>query len=265
MNENIKWFAAALAVVGLTVGGIIWLSRGDKAAPVETPIAAVPEEPSAPAPAPEEPAVKYPLPKAEAETPLPPLNESDAPVLTALTELLGQESVERFIVPTELVRHFVVSVDNLTTEKVVERIRAWKPASGTFVAGGSEEEPTLDPSNYQRYLGVVAAVRAMDTQRLVAAYTRHYPLFQEAYESLGHPPQQFNDRLIEVIDHLLETPELRGPVALARPNVQYEYADPALEARSAGQKALMRMGNDNAAVIKNKLREIRAELTKASP
>jgi hypothetical protein len=265
MNENIKWFAAALAVVGLTVGGIIWLSRGDKAAPVETPIAAVPEEPTAPAPAAEEPAVKYPLPEPVAESPLPPLNDSDAPALNALTDLIGKEAVERFVVPTELVRHFVVSVDNLTTEKVVERIRAWKPAPGTFVAGGSEEEPVLDPSNYQRYLGLVASIRALDTQRLVAAYTRHYPLFQEAYESLGHPPQYFNDRLIEVIDHLLATPEVRGPVALARPNVQFEYADPALESRSAGQKALIRMGNDNAKVVKDKLRELRAELSKATP
>ena len=97
---------------------------------------------------------------------------------------------------------------------------------------------------------------------MVATYTRHYPLFQEAYESLGHPPEYFNDRLIEVIDHLLAAPELRGPIALARPNVQYEFADPALEARSAGQKALIRMGSDNPKIVKDKLRELRAELTR---
>jgi hypothetical protein len=265
MNENIKWFAAALAVVGLTVGGIIWLSRGDKAAPVETPLAAVPEEPAAAAPAPEEPAVKYPLPEPVPEKPLPPLDESDVPVLGALTDLIGKDSVERFIVSTDLVRHIVVSVDNLTTEKVVERIRPWKPAPGSFAVTGSEEEPVLDASNYQRYLGAVAAIRALDTQRLVATYTRHYPLFQEAYESLGHPPEYFNDRLIEVIDHLLAAPEVPGPIALARPNVQYEFADPSLEARSAGQKALIRMGTENAKVVKAKLRELRSELVARKP
>jgi hypothetical protein len=259
MNENIKWFAAALAVVGLTVGGIIYLSRNDKAVPVEAPIADVPTEPAAPAPV--EPAIKHPLPTPEVQTPLPPLAESDAPMQNALTELIGKESVERFIVPTDLVRHIVVSVDNLSTEKVVERIRPWKPAPGTFVAGGSEEEPVLDSSNYARYKPLVESIRAIDTPRLVATYTRHYPLFQEAYESLGHPPEYFNDRLIEVIDHLLAAPELRGPIALARPNVQFEFADPALEARSAGQKALVRMGNDNAKIVKDKLRELRAELT----
>jgi hypothetical protein len=40
--------------------------------------------------------------------------------------------------------------------------------------------------------------------------------------------------------------------------VLYEFADPALESRSAGQKALIRMGPANARRIKAKLREIRA-------
>ncbi|HKC44456.1 MAG TPA: DUF3014 domain-containing protein, partial [Burkholderiales bacterium] len=71
----------------------------------------------------------------------------------------------------------------------------------------------------------------------------------------------FNDRLVEVIDHLLATPTVTGPIKLARPWVLYEYADPALESRSAGQKALIRMGPENAARLKAKLREIRQRVT----
>jgi len=51
-----------------------------------------------------------------------------------------------------------------------------------------------------------------------------------------------------------------GPVALTQPGVLYEYADPKIEALSAGQKALIRMGGDNATFVKHKLREIRAAL-----
>ena len=108
----------------------------------------------------------------------------------------------------------------------------------------------LDPANYERYKPLVQLIGSMDTQQLFSTYTRYYPLFQQAYESLGHPPQYFNDRLIEVIDHLLATPELQGPIALAQPNVQYEFADPKLESRSAGQKVLIRMGSDNAKSVK---------------
>jgi hypothetical protein len=42
--------------------------------------------------------------------------------------------------------------------------------------------------------------------------------------------------------------------------VLYEFADPKLESRSAGQKALIRMGRDNATAVKDKLRELRSVL-----
>jgi hypothetical protein len=42
--------------------------------------------------------------------------------------------------------------------------------------------------------------------------------------------------------------------------VQYEYADPKLEALTAGQKVLVRMGPDNARAVKTKLRELRSAL-----
>src|SRR6185436_17861366 len=87
------------------------------------------------------------------------------------------------------------------------------------------------------------------------------PLFQQSYEDLGYPGQYFNDRLVEVIDHLLQTPDLRGPIVLKQGKVFYEYADPALEARSAGQKLLMRMGPQNEASIKAKLKELRVYVT----
>jgi hypothetical protein len=92
----------------------------------------------------------------------------------------------------------------------------------------------------------------------VAAYVRLYPYFQQAYRELGYPGAYFNDRLVEVLDHLLAAPLPAPPIALAQPHVLYTYADPELEARSAGQKILMRMGAENATAIKDKLRAIRA-------
>ena len=136
---------------------------------------------------------------------------------------------------------------------------------GAFAVEGPEEAPTLDPANFERYKPLVQLIGAMDANQLVATYTRYYPLFQEAYESLGHPPEYFNDRVVEVIDHLLATPEIQGPIALARPSVLYEFADPQLESRSAGQKGLIRMGSDNARIVKEKLRVLRAALIAQQP
>ena len=112
---------------------------------------------------------------------------------------------------------------------------------------------------------MIDALRKLDMQRVAAVYLRFYPLFQQAYQGLGYPNGYFNDRLVQVIDHLLATPQPAQPIALVRPNVMYTYADPGLESRSAGQKLLIRMGPDNAAVIKAKLTELRAAITTAPP
>ena len=101
-----------------------------------------------------------------------------------------------------------------------------------------------------------------DVKALALVYQRLYPLFQQAYEDLGYPGKYFNDRLVEVIDQLLQAPEVPGPIALVQPKVFWEYADKDLESRSAGQKLLIRMGPANARVIKAKLREFRAEIVK---
>jgi hypothetical protein len=262
MNENLKWGAAAVAVVGLSVGAVVYFSHRDKVAPPAPPVAAKP----VPQPAlPEEPAIKHPLPESAAPEPLPPLNESDVPMQNALAALIGMDGFERFVVPTDLARHFVVAVDNLSEQKVAERIRPLKPTAGAFAVAGPDEAPVLNPANYERYQPMVQLFRSTDTQRLVDVYTRNYPLFQEAYESLGHPPQYFNDRLIEVIDLLLATPDVKDPIALAQPGVLYEFADPKLESLSAGQKVLIRMGSDNARAVKDKLREVRAVLATKPP
>jgi len=264
MNENVKWVAAAVAVVGLSIGAVVfrdkwWRERGAPDKPAATVPATEPET----APPPEEPAVRHPLPPPPA--PLPKLADSDVPVRNSIAELTGEEFAQQFVIPTNLVRHIVVSVDNLPNEKLAERLRPVRAAPGSFVATGPEESPVLDPANFERYKPIVQMVGSLDTATLVATYVRYYPLFQESYESLGHAPEYFNDRVIEVIDHLLSTPDLQGPVALTRPGVLYEYADPAIESRSAGQKALIRIGSENAAAIKAKLSELRAALVAQRP
>ena len=70
---------------------------------------------------------------------------------------------------------------------------------------------------------------------------------------------------METIDNLIDAPEPKGPVKLTVPHVLYEYADPDLEAASAGQKVLVRMGAANEAKVKARLRAYRALLVQAPP
>jgi hypothetical protein len=75
----------------------------------------------------------------------------------------------------------------------------------------------------------------------------------------------FNDRMVQAIDSLLATPDVQGPIALVRPKVFYQFADPKLEALPAGQKLLIRMGAQNASLIKSKLQQFRAAITAQPP
>jgi len=256
MNENFKWIAAAVAVVGLSIGAVVYFSQGKKVPVAKPPVAPVAEQPTEPV----EPPVEHPLAEANPDQALPSLNDSDLPMQMELEDLVGRESVGKYFVTTELIRHVVVTIDNLPNTRVAERLRPVQPAPGRFVTSGPEDALVLDPTNYERYKPLVQLFRQVDSQQLVTLYTRYYPLFQEAYENLGHPPKYFNDRVIQVIDHLLATPDVKGPIALAQPNMQFEYADPKIEALSAGQKAMIRMGSENAAAVKGKLRDLRREL-----
>ncbi len=156
-----------------------------------------------------------------------------------------------------LIRNIVATIDNLPRSKAAPRLWPVQPTSGALATMSAGDNLVIAADNSTRYAPVVALVHAIDSKQLVAIYVRFYPLFQQAYRDLGYPDGYFNDRLVAVIDHLLATPSVRQPIALVQPKVLYQYADPELEALSAGQKAMLRIGPENAAVVKAKLREIR--------
>ena len=155
----------------------------------------------------------------------------------------------------------MVTIDNLPRQKLAIDTIPVRGAEGAFGTTTQGQQRAIDEKNYARYAPYIRIAQAIDAKAVVAWYVRYYPLFQESYRQLGYPDGYFNDRLVVVIDHLLATPDLAQPVALTQPNVMYEYADPTLESRSAGQKLLIRSGPENEALIKTKLREIRAALT----
>lgn len=214
---------------------------------------------AAPAPAPAAP--RYPI-EASSPAPLPPLKASDPALQEALAGLLGADALRRFFVPEEFVRRIVVTVDNLPRREFAPQLSPLNGPGGLPRVTGKEESLALAADNGARYAAYVRLAEGVDAAKAVALYAHFYPLFQQAYVELGFPDGYFNDRLIEVIDHLLDAPEVKGPVLLVTPHVLYEYADPGLQALSSGQKLMVRMGADNAAKVKAKLREARAELMK---
>jgi len=252
------WIVAAITIA--LVGGIGYYYFSP--APKPEPAPAAKTEP-APAPQAETtPAILNPLPESEAKS-LPTLENSDSMMRESLAALLGGKAFGEFVIPTQLVRRIVATVDNLPRKSAPRRMMPLNAVPGAFVTAGAGDERTLAAANAARYAPYVRALEALPAQALVTAYVQTYPLFQRAYEELGYPGKYFNDRLLEAIDDLLAAPEVGAPPRLLQPKVLYEFADPELETRSAGQKILVRMGAENAAKVKAKLREIRQALAAA--
>jgi hypothetical protein len=253
------WWLILIAAVGVGVSVFYYATQ-------KKPPRFVPPVAEAPAPKPPaEPEIRYPIEHTPPEKPLPALNESDPTVKEALGGLWSDITLEQFFHLSEFIRRVVATVDNLPRQKVALRLMPVKPVAGQFRTTGKGEGLTVSPDNAARYAPYMKLANAIDSGKLVALYVRFYPLFQQAYQDLGYPKAYFNDRVVEVIDHLLAAPESPAEVRLVQPKVFYQFADPDLEKRSAGQKMLMRIGNENAGRIKTKLREIRGELTRRGP
>lgn len=249
----------------VAAGGWYWWDRQQSApaAPPQPPVA------DAPQPAPAETVVdtspKYPLETEEAQAVAP--ND----IAAALGQLLGQDAVNRLLELGDFPRRMVATVDNLGRAHAPPAIWPVQPTPGRFSVERGAQGEVIAAANAQRYAPFVRLVSSVDAAKAAALYRRMYPLLQQSYRELGFGERYFNDRVVEVIDLLLATPqpaaapevrltEVKGPIAPERPWVRYEFADPRLESLSAGQKMLVRMGPENAAALKRKLAEFRAQL-----
>ena len=269
---NKLWLGLGSVLALIAIGAYFWLRQAPQQLPLPVPVV------SAPAIAPAKPATNYPVQVPPGVTELPPIEQADDFVRERLAELLGAKTVKTYLQSENFVRRVVATVDNLARALAPPSRWPIHPMPGRFTVETGGDGSVIGASNAARYTPFVALVESVDTGRAFALYQRLYPLFQGAYESLGYPGKYFNNRLVAVIDLLLETPEpsgalkvelpdIQGSLKLTRPWVLYRFSDPALESLSSGQKILLRVGRKNEKRLKSKLAEIRKLITgeKVSP
>ena len=252
---------ASLLVLGGAAAWFWW--------PVEEPDlrpAAVTVTPPAPAdeePPPAAPVVRYPLPPADGVI-------ADAGgMAAALQQLLG--SAAAFVITDDFARRTVATIDQLGREHAPPSSWPVTPTAGRFLVEQRGDTVVIAEDNAPRYAPLVGALTAVDAGAIAALYRRLYPLLDGAWHQLGMGDRYLNDRVVEVIDLLLRTPEpaqpiavqlteVKGPVPSTRPWLRYEFADPALEALPAGQKILLRLGPAEREKAREQLRALRRHL-----
>jgi Protein of unknown function (DUF3014) len=264
-NIQVRRIALVIVIVLVLAGGAWWWLHRPPVPPPPEPVAPIPETPAPPPPAADSTAIQHPLePAAPSAADTAPSVDPDALAGTVLNDVFAGKLAD-WLIPDKLVRRMVATLDNLPRNVRIEPLRPLRPPSKPFAvqresldAAAGTERITIAPANAARYDIIVGLLADVDAAKAVEGYRRLYPQLQKAYEDLGYPGRYFNDRVVEVIDHLLAAPEPAGPLLLEQPKVMYRFADPDLESRSAGQKILLRMGLEHERVVKDKLRAIRA-------
>lgn len=192
-------------------------------------------------------------------------------ISAALIGLLGRNAVQRFFQLEDFPRKFVATVDNLGRSYAPSMVWPINPTAGRFKVTQDGDGSAISDLNSLRYTPLVALAEQMDIAQTVELYVQMYPLMQRSYEELGFPNRKFNDRLLQVIDQLLQTPtagqtvkvqlvEVKGSVPSLRPWVRFEFVDPSFESLSAGQKIMLRIGPNNQSRIKAWLSALRMEI-----
>lgn len=259
-----------IVILLLVMGG----SEEEKPEPVtvDIPIVTEPDpepiSPTEPEPAPMEeedilPPEPVPIPEpiTEPEPEPEPLDISDAAVKTALVGLSQMPEFARFLVDEDLLRRFVVFTDNLANEELATNHHLLQQPDKTFRVYRQAGKEWIDSASYQRYSGYVTALDSVSAERLLELYALYKPTIREIYAEIGDPDEDFDYRVLDAIDHLLNTPEIPVPVEVFTDSVMYKYRIEQVEELSAPQKQLLRTGPENMRLIKAKLREIKSLLS----
>jgi hypothetical protein len=255
-----------LALLLAAGAGWYWWQRQARAVPVAAvapPPAVAPQAAPPEAPAASEPRIRHPIEAPAEATPAGPRD-----VATVLTDLVGKKAALSMLQLDDFPRRFVATVDNLGGARAPARLWPVVPAAGRFGVERRDDVESIAAGNADRYAAFLTFVESVEPRRAASVYRTLYPEFQQAYEELGYPGRYFNDRLVEVIDLLLATPEpavaprvhlppINGPVRPERPWVLYEFDDPALDRLASGQKMLLRMGPAAERRLKARLLEFR--------
>lgn len=265
-QSSIRWWVLAVIVLGAAVlAFVLWRRATPPPATTQTRASSAG---SASMPATAVSSHHYPIADSgvapASSAALPALDQSDAEVAASLLALASNGALDRLLLRDQVIRRVVATVDALPGQTVNSNILPVRTPGGAFLVDQTPQGISLSPANAARYAAYMQVLEQVDAEALVGWYVHHYPLFQQAYRDLGYPHGYFNDRLVAAIDDMLAAPVPDAPVALVRPKVFYRYADPDLEARSAGQKMLMRLGAADESKVKAKLRSLRARLTGAA-
>ncbi|ABZ74959.1 conserved hypothetical protein [Shewanella halifaxensis HAW-EB4] len=263
---------AIVAVVALSAGGYYYLSGNEKVeelqviAPIVIPDP-IPEQPLETEAVPEPEVIVEaesvqlpevdPVPQVE---PLPALADSDEFVHQKVTNVADGMAIEPLLIEDNLVRQFVVFVDNLAQGELARKVSPLKAPNNSFTVSEIANKTYINPDSYHRYDLYADFLASLNDEELAKTYKELTPLLSEAFVELGYNDISFNERMQQAIEVMLDAPIIEQPIELDGVSVNYQFVDPKLEALPNAQKLMVRMGPENSRKVKSALRRLQKHL-----
>ena len=255
---------AALVVVLLLViaGGVVLLTGIWP--PEEEPAPTVTAPPPAPPPAPvitelEEPAVEPPPPPpAPVEEPLPRLEESDDAVRDAVGDIPLGTAGQQYLVPGNIIERSASLIYLMAQGDVPYKLLPVSRPKATFPISDDGTQVFTDPAGFERYDALTQWLQSLDLESLLSSLEWFIPLFREAWSYYGEDPAAFDMAVVMTLDLVIATPEIDlSEARLVRKEAVWIFEDPTIEGLAPIQKQVLRLGPENAEVVKAKAAEAR--------
>ncbi len=205
--------------------------------------AAIEEEANA---APAEPALPEPV-----TPPLPRLSESDDAVRDALGAIPLGTPGQQYLLTSNIIERSSSALYLMAQGDVPYKLIPIARPKISFPISDDGLEVTADPEGFSRYDSLSSWLRQIDIAAIIDALHWFVPLFREAWSFYGDSPEEFDAAVLNTLDAIISTPEIDlSEARLIRKEAVWIYEDPAIEALAPLQKQILRMGPDNALIIK---------------
>jgi hypothetical protein len=175
----------------------------------------------------------------------------------AVGRLSTHPQLASYLLNDRLLTRFVRAVDAIaggySPADEVEFLRPARP----FIVREHEGSLVIASGTYRRYDIVADVFASFDSDGAIELYRQFRPRLEAIYLEVGWANDDFDARLREAVDHLLEVTVPSGQVEVEQRAIVYAYAEDRFENLTGAQKHFLRMGPRNVSAVQAKLRELR--------
>ena len=258
--------AGVIVVLLLVIAGGVVLLTGiwpPKGEPTPTATAPPPEPPPSPImtaieePAPE-PSEPPPPPPEPVEDPLPRLEESDDAVRDAVGDIPLGTAGQQYLIPGNIIERSASLIYLMAQGEVPYKLLPVSRPKAAFPIRDDGTQVVTDPAGFERYDALTQWLQSLDLESLLSSLEWFIPLFREAWSYYGEDPAAFDMAVVITLDLVIATPEIDlSEARLIRKEAVWIFEDPAIEGLAPIQKQVLRMGPENAKILKAKAAEAR--------